>query len=278
VSLRIGNQTARTADTALQPFAYALDHGFSAFEFFPDRGDAGGGGWHEDDLDPAARRWVRRRAAAQDLELTVHAPLEFDPLRDPDDPRIERTAAFARDIGATLLNLHLDLRQGLHRFATALAPTLRLAAQAGLRLGLENTVHTGPEDFNRFFATLRAEPSSAPPCVGMTFDLGHANLFPPLRHDYCRYLDLLAPDLPILHLHIHENYGDSDSHLPLFTGPSRDNPAGPAGMLDRLARRGFAGCAILEQWPQPPELLDQARDRLRALWAERCPTTPRRAA
>jgi hypothetical protein len=67
-------------------------------------------------------------------------------------------------------------------------------------------------------------------------------------------------------LHLHENYGDRDSHLTLFTGPSRDNTTGLEGLIDRLARRGFAGSAILEQWPWPPSLLVDARKRLRGLF------------
>ena len=34
------------------------------------------------------------------------------------------------------------------------------------------------------------------------------------------------------------------------------------GLLERLERRGFVGNAILEQWPEPPEVLVKARDRL----------------
>jgi sugar phosphate isomerase/epimerase len=75
----------------------------------------------------------------------------------------------------------------------------------------------------------------------------------------------LSEQVPIIHLHLHENYGDRDCHLTLFTGPSRDNSTGLEGLFERLARRGFAGCAILEQWPWPPSLLVDARDRLRKL-------------
>jgi sugar phosphate isomerase/epimerase len=69
----------------------------------------------------------------------------------------------------------------------------------------------------------------------------------------------------IIHLHLHENFGDRDSHLPLFTGPSRNNPAGLAGFVERLHRRAYDGCAILEQWPQPASLLVDARNRLNEL-------------
>jgi hypothetical protein len=33
-----------------------------------------------------------------------------------------------------------------------------------------------------------------------------------------------------------------------------------------MKRRGFSGSLILEQWPQPPSLLNQARDALLRIW------------
>jgi hypothetical protein len=33
----------------------------------------------------------------------------------------------------------------------------------------------------------------------------------------------------------------------------------------RLLRRGFGGSVVMEQWPDPPGLLVEARDRLRRL-------------
>ena len=36
--------------------------------------------------------------------------------------------------------------------------------------------------------------------------------------------------------------------------------------MERLKRRSFSGTVILEQWPDPPSLLDNARDRLRAMF------------
>ncbi len=204
----------------------------------------------------------------KNIALTVHAPLELNPLRNSEDSRLHSTIEFAREIGATLLNVHPDTSHGVERFVEALGPALRLTGAAGLRLALENTVFTGPEDFNQFFAALRECPEFASAPAGMTFDLGHANLYAATRNDYWGYLDALAPHVPIIHLHVHENYGDRDSHLSLFDGPSRDNPSGVAGFLDRVVQRDFAGCAILEQWPQPPSLLVNARDRLRDLIAK----------
>jgi sugar phosphate isomerase/epimerase len=266
--LRIGNQTAYSAGSVMEPFEFALANDFRCFEFFPDRGHAGIGGWAEDDLVAATRRWIRESAAAKDLELTVHAPLEFNPLHDPCHPRLESTVRFSQDIGATLVNLHLDATQGAEAFVEALRPTLEMTAQAGLKLAIENTVWTGPEDFNDFFAALRARTDLPGDHAGMCLDLGHANLAGAYRNDFLGFVDALSPELPITHLHLHENWGDRDSHLALFTGPSRDNPAGLAGLLKRLARRRFQGCAILEQWPHPPWQLVEARERLEGMMRE----------
>ena len=273
-SLRIGNQTS-FAVSAMEPFEFAVANGFTAFEFFPDCGFSGVGGWHENDLNDATRRSIRQSASEKSIELTVHAPLEFNPLHNREDDRLYSTIEFARALGATLLNLHLEVSQGVDRFVEALGPALRLTAEAGLKLAIENTVWTGPEDFNQLFEALHRRGEFPSTHAGMCFDLGHANLFGATQNDYCRYLDSLSAQVPIIHLHLHENFGDRDSHLTLFTGPARENSAGIEGLLGRLIRRGFSGCAILEQWPQPPSLLVNARDRLLELVAAKTKVSPK---
>ena len=260
--LRIGNQTSFAATRLLEPFEFAIANGFTAFEFFPDRGFSGQGGWDERELDGSARSDIRQAAAGQDLTLSVHSPLAYDPLREPESDRLYSTIEFAAEIGAQLVNLHLDLGSGVDRFVQTLGPALRVTAETGLQLTLENTVLTSPDDFNWFFGALHHRPEHSVAHVGMCFDLGHANLCTATRNDYCQFLDRLSEQVPIRHLHLHENHGDRDSHLTLFTGPAGENSRGIEGALARLGRRGFNGCAILEQWPQPPSLLATARDRL----------------
>jgi sugar phosphate isomerase/epimerase len=261
-NIRIGNQTAYSARSVLEPFEFAMVNGFRTFEFFPDRGYLGVGGWAEEDLDARTRQNIRQLAEEHDVALTVHAPLAFNPVNDPEDGRLYSTVAFAHDIGATLVNLHLDIGQGAARFVEALKPTLLATVEAGLKLSVENTVWTGPEDFNALFNALNERADLPTAHVGMCFDLGHANLYGRTQNNYWRYLDALSPSVRVSHLHLHENSGDRDSHLPLFTGPSRNNATGIAGMLTRVRQRGFDGSIILEQWPSPPTLLVNARDGL----------------
>lgn len=265
MKLRIGNQTAFVARSPLEPFEFALEHDFRAFEFFPDRGPSGTGGWDEAQINAAERSYIQGAAEACDLRLSVHLPLAYDVLRDPNDSRLHNSIEFARDIGAVLINLHLDATRGVSVFGQALTPVIEAAGQAGLGVTLENTVWTGPDEFNQFFRWLRQTAPVPAEHVGMCFDLGHANACEATRNDFCGFLDRLSADVPIAHLHLHENWGDRDSHLTLFTGPSRESEAGIVGLLDRLARRGFDGCGILEQWPEPPSLLVEARNRLGTL-------------
>lgn len=266
--IRIGNQTAVSSADPLEPFRFALAQGFDAFEWFEDkkRGEDGSArGWDASDMGPAERAWIRDTGRGNGVLFTVHAPWQSNPLLPGGVELLLRSVDFARDVGADLVNLHLYMDEGPEGYVRSLAPVLRHAAGAGLRLSIENTPHTTPADFNQTFACLREEATAAPGAVGMCLDIGHANLCGATRNDFLRYLDALAPEVPLIHLHVHENYGDTDSHLTLFTGPSRADDTAVRGFLGRLRRRDYAGAMILEQWPEPPELLVAAAARLRQL-------------
>ena len=258
--IRIGNQTAFSASPPTAPFDYAVARGFDAFEWFPDKQETGG--WSEQDLTPGARDAIKRTAIADSIRLSVHVPWQADPLHPDFVDVFARERRFADDIGARLLNIHLVVDRGIAAYLLALLPVLKETCAAGLTVAIENTPFTGPDDFNVLFRQLREEGLGPPSSVGMCLDLGHANLFAETRNDYVRFVDLLDPQVPIVHVHAHENHGDADSHLPLFTGPSGRDPSGLLGIIERLKERGFTGSIILEQWPEPRDLLDRARGRL----------------
>jgi sugar phosphate isomerase/epimerase len=253
--MRVGNQSAFSAHPLTLPFDFAVLRGFDAFEWFPDK-RPDGAGWVAGDIGPAQRQTLRGKARDAGVSLSVHAPVHADPLRQQTHRDLEDSLRLAVDLGAGLLNVHLNDPRHLDDFAHAVSPWIDRCGVAGMKLAIENVPATSPEDFNRLFAHL---PRNG---AGLCLDIGHANLHPSTVNDYIGYLDRLAPGVPIIHLHLHENHGDRDSHLPLFTGPAARDPAGIVALLDRLARRGYGGSAILEQWPQPPELLAQARERL----------------
>jgi len=259
--IRIGNQTAFMASNALAPFYYALANRFDAFEWFPDKKESGAG-WDIEDLKKSTRLFIRRMAVDHDIVLAVHAPWWADLLQPAMHKHIDEDIAFARDIGATLLNVHLNAEKGIETYIQALLPLIRSTHAADLKLSIENTPLTSAIDFNRLFSLLVNLKDIPTDHVGICLDLGHANLSAPTRNNYIGFLDQLDANVPIIHIHLHENYGDRDSHLPIFTGPAGTNDAGILAFIDRLKKRGYTGSIILEQWPTPPSLLNQARDRL----------------
>lgn len=262
--IRIGNQTAFSALTPIVPFEYAVENGFDAFEWFPDKKESGAG-WQEEDLDIETRRQVKNSAFEHDMRLSVHVPWQLSPVQPHDCERLFEDLEFAKDIGASLLNIHLDTVEGISAYVDAIVPCIKRLTQADVSLSIENTPLTAPEDFNELFKRLHNLGFTDAAQVGMCLDIGHANLCSATLNDYLKFIDLLDPRVPIIHLHMHENYGDYDSHLPLFTGPAGNDALGIQGLIERLKRRRFSGCIILEQWPQPPTLLNEARNRLREM-------------
>jgi sugar phosphate isomerase/epimerase len=257
--IRVGNQSAFSAPL-LAPFEFALARGFDCFEFFPDRRNNGAPA-ADLDMPTELRRGVRDRARDAGVSLSVHAPLQADPLRPEASKVLDDSLRLAADLGARVLNVHLTDPRRVDPYAAAVRPFVDRCAAAGVQLAIENVPATGPHDFNRLFAQLPRGRGPAP-AVGMTLDVGHANLHDGTRNDYINFVDRLGPDVPIVHVHLHENWGDRDSHLVLFTGPAGRDPAGIVALFERLRRRGFAGHVVLEQWPDPPEMLVRARERL----------------
>jgi sugar phosphate isomerase/epimerase len=258
--IRIGNQTCSHAP-ALDPFEFALRHKFDAFDWFSDKGSQG---WCEAETDAEVRQKLRQAGASAGVRFSVHAPRAADPVSADGATAVRRSIDFAADVAAVLVNLHFVPAHEPRAFADALGPLFEAARRAEVRLSLENTPETSPAEVNALFAVLATMPEAADR-VGLCFDMGHANLHAGTRNDYVGFLDRLGAHVPIIHWHAHENWGDRDSHLPLFTGPSARDPRGLTELARRLLRRGFRGSVVLEQWPNPPSLLVQARDGLRQI-------------
>ena len=258
--IRIGNQTAISSSSIAEPFRYAIDNGFDAFEWLPDK-KGSGEGWSIYDIGGKSRSLVKKMARDHDISISVHAPWQINPI-DPDAHKeLLKHLAFARDVGASLLNIHLYAEEGIDAYIRAIRPLVKHVAEIKMRLSIENTPLTGPHTVNELFERLR-QTDSETAHVGMCLDPGHANLCQETLNDYLKFVDMLNGEVPITHLHLHENYGDSDGHIPIFCGPSATDDVGIRGLLDRLVEREFSGVVILEQWPQPPSLLNAARDKL----------------
>ena len=263
--IRIGNQTSFSASTPTLPFEYAIENGFDAFEWFPDKKEWGAG-WNESDIDAETRRYIRNKAIDNDIAMSVHTPWYYNPLKHENHVMLLKDIKFAQDIGATMLIIHLNTDEGIKNYVKAIMPIIKSSAEAGINLSIENTPLTAPEDFNKLFNHLQKLKDTSALHVGMCLDLGHANLCGSTHNNYLKFFDTLESQLSIIHIHMHENYGDYDSHLPIFTGPSRENDAGVREFIKRLKDINFSGSIILEQWPDPPLLLNQAREQLYYIW------------
>jgi sugar phosphate isomerase/epimerase len=259
----IGNQTAFSASNWLDPFRFALNHGFGAFEWFSDRrGDLG---WAFSDCDGGCRAYLAAQGRDAGMVFTVHAPWDSNPSDPWGRAQLRSSLDFARDVGARIVVQHLPSPEREAAWVASMADPVHWAEQAELVFALENTVETSPADVSRVLTSLRRQHGSNAP-VTFCLDIGHANLCAATRNDYVGFFDALGPELPIVHMHLHENWGDQDQHLVLFTGPSAHHPEGVSSLLGRLRARDYRGVFILEQWPQPPELLLNAAERLKALW------------
>lgn len=258
--VRIGNQTSGYAPARV-PYEFARRHKFDAFEWFSDRC---GAGWSEDETTETEKRELRELSDADEVWFSVHAPHAADPTTRDGAEAIRKSIRFGGAIGAKLVNFHFFPQHCARLYCEALGPLLEEARRAQLWLSLENTPATSPDHVNAVFGILAGAgyPING---VGMCLDSGHANLHPGTHNDYVRFVDLLGDHVSIIHWHAHENWGDRDSHLPLFTGPSAIDDRGLRGLVRRLKARGFCGAVILEQWPNPPEQLVQTRERLSKL-------------
>jgi sugar phosphate isomerase/epimerase len=261
--IRIGNQTAKTAHPLILPFEFALEKGFKAFEWFPDK-DASGAGWEEKDLDARTRKWIRGSGIEHDIRFSVHAPMWANDFHSGAMTGFKASLDLFEDIGAALFNIHFPPLRDFHDCPETLKTLILQMNEKNGRLAIENVPSTSPEDVNLLFALLR---NAKLPVrhVGLCLDLGHANLHDGTRNDYLLYLREIDERVPVIHVHAHENRGDADSHLPLFTGPAANDESGVRAFARWLKRRDFEGSIILEQWPDPPDLLDRARQKLRQL-------------
>src|SRR5207249_7786146 len=110
------------------------------------------------------------------------------------------------------VNIHLFAEEGIEAYVHAIEPLVERLPEFDVGLSVENTPLSPPALFNELFRRLADLRPAGFERVGMCLDLGHANLCEATRNDYLRYLDLLDSQVPIVHIHLHENWGDFDPH------------------------------------------------------------------
>ena len=177
-----------------------------------------------DDLPAERLAAVARQLAASDRRPTVHAPFfdlspgAMEPLvREVTLQRLTQSLQAAHQLGAHLMVVHPGYdRWRYPKLAAAwtalaadtLAPLVTMAASCDCRLALENIYEATPDTLLALVECLDS------PWFGHCFDIGHWRLFGDVPQE--QWLAKIAPRL--LHLHLHDNLGQSDDHLPVGEG------------------------------------------------------------
>ncbi len=177
-----------------------------------------------DDLNPADLDCLAKQLRNSGHQPTVHAPFfdlnpgALDPLvRQASLQRLTQALAAADHLGAHLMVIHpgfdpwrypdmehLWVENALSFFHELLA----VKSPGQCRLAIENIYEPVPDTLVSLVETLDS------PRLGHCFDIGHWNMFG--QASLTSWLDRISTRL--FHLHLHDNHGDSDAHLPVGNG------------------------------------------------------------
>jgi sugar phosphate isomerase/epimerase len=164
---------------------------------------------------------LKNVGASYDVEFTVHSP--FGGINIVVQDRVILKATLRRlmesienaaALGCRLWIFHPGLRTGISSFyppsedwvrnSEEISLLVRYAEDHGVKAGLENIMEPfvlkTVEDFRRFYSESGLD-------VGFVLDVGHANVVGELNN-FLRAM----PDR-LVHVHAHDNFGESDQHL-----------------------------------------------------------------
>jgi sugar phosphate isomerase/epimerase len=217
----------------------AIDDGADLLEIFLDCE-------RPDDLPHPERARLVARSREARLPLQLHASYGF-----PDnlgDPPLQSTFLLARALGASLVTVHLD-----DLLAAPVLPDFAQARRLGLTIAIENTPRSAP-DPTPLVDLLTRLPADAP--LGVTFDVGHANLSPLGPIEYARRLIARLLDLrrAIVNVHLHDNRGQEDEHQVLGEGTVDFGQ-----LLPLLRDEGGCGRFVIERWEGRRTCLTRSR-------------------
>ncbi len=241
----------------LQEIAWAGQHGFAFVDLTLEHPKAGA-----DTVDSGA---LPAALDATGLGVVGHTAW-YLPFASP-VPRLRAAAIeevvstlphFA-SVGATLVNVHPDpgsrtVGIGTERAVAwnvaAFARLAETAAAHGLRLMVEN-LPNAYESVDAMRAMLDAHPS-----IGFHLDLGHAQVRGNRTPDYlAAFADRLA------HVHLSDNTGRADDHLPLGVGRTDWQQ-----LIRMVKRAGYDGTITLEVFSDDRDYLLASQRKLRAAW------------
>ena len=192
--------------------------------------------------------------------LPIASP--FDGLREEARTTLRTQFAAFGALGARVVNVHPDpvnrlysLDEVRRRNAEAIAALADDAAEHGVQLIVENLGRSfsGVDDLRPILE--RA------PSAGLHLDIGHANMARARGEPNAANELLEAFGDRLAHVHVHDNVGGDDLHLPLGSGT-----VPWAEVVEGLKRAGYDGTVTLEIYDAPTEYVDGSRRLWLAWW------------
>ena len=237
-------------------------HGFDFVDFTlePPAADPG-------QIDPKA---IRAALDRHGLGVVAHTawfiPIgsPFGTIREASLSEFRRALRAAHRIGATVMNVHYGKSPGFFPkeqvigwHVEVLSRLCQEAAEVVVTVVLEHVPQGGGEQLENIVAIMEGVP-----LLRFHLDSGHAKL--ERGHDrWDEYLGKLGPKLR--HVHLSENDGTADQHLPLGAAP-RSTTDWPQH-IGRLRATGYDGTITLEVFAPQKEYVLLSRDLLRRWWA-----------
>ena len=221
-----------------------------------------------DQIDVAA---VRQALDRHGLGVVAHTAYflpfatPFAGIREACLNEFRRALRAANQIGARVMNVHYSRAEGffsqeqvIEWHVEVLSRLCTEAAATGTSIVLEHIPFGGGEQLENIVQIMKQVP-----LLRFHLDSGHAKL--ERGHDrWDEYLQRLGHKL--LHVHLSENDGTADQHLPLGSAP-RSKTDWPQH-LKKLKTTGYDGTITLEVFAPEKEYLLLSRDLLQKWWEE----------
>lgn len=200
---------------------------------------------------------VRSLSMNNNVSLLLHAPFlnvcvgSLNPgIRRESLRQIKKTLTLASRLEARIVTVHLDTELSLNEISRKTAvkdlkSCCKVANDVGVFVAVENTYESMPDQMLDLLKDVRSEN------LRITFDTGHFNLASESK-SHSGFLEPLRDYL--INVHIHDNNGYNDDHLPVGEG----NISFPS-LVRVLKNIGYDGYYIMEQDHAKKAMLSKAR-------------------
>ncbi|MBN2335910.1 sugar phosphate isomerase/epimerase [Candidatus Bathyarchaeota archaeon] len=211
-------------------------------------------------LNPKLVERLQELRASYGLSFSVHAPYADTNLSADDDlirewilKRIRASIRFANELEAECIVVHPGWTTATDRFMRgrawelnlrSLKWLLRYSGDYGVDMLIENVPEPTPyllvsvEDFEMFYEEMEYD-------MGMVLDVGHANL----QGEVSLFLERFGDR--IRHIHVSDNDGETDQHLPIGDGGIDWEK-----VMRGVKGKGFTGWVVVESYSDMQRCLD----------------------